>query len=424
MAGGFLDFLAGVPETTPDWLRPFGSMPNTPWQDPTLPFLPSVPLNWGANDTAGGGVSLGNPWGTAGGGVRLTGWGDTLPAEGAKNPTRARAAGEAARAARTGAPVPPTSTSGVVGTGGMSSDPELAPWAELIANTAQAAGVEPYVLGAAIKQESHGNPTVVNSIGATGLLQATPDGRGAGHAQADLQNPAYNLQLAIPDFQDAVRRVDTEGRQYGWNVDDPVERATFIIARAQRYGGDPTGRGPAAYQNPQAPANAPFRQYVRQLMQPAAPLVQGAPAAGGASASPFGGQPYDIKFGFNQAYGRAQFSGSVPQHRGIDIVPQGGGIGTPIWAVRGGTVVYSGYDAAGGHGVIVQEPSGMYNAYFHLNAPGAAVGTPVQLGGPIGQMGQSGSEGFPHLHLEVRRAINGDPPGQLIDPVQYFGLGG
>jgi hypothetical protein len=42
----------------------------------------------------------------------------------------------------------------------------------------------------------------------------------------------------------------------------------------------------------------------------------------------------------------------------------------------------------------------------------------------IGTLGESGTEGSPHLHYEVSKHEGGDPIGDLIDPVPYMNRGG
>jgi cell wall-associated NlpC family hydrolase len=170
------------------------------------------------------------------------------------------------------APPPSSGVGPIPAPGGAPNDARLAAHWPAIQTTAQQAGVDPRILGAAILQESGGDPTVTNPrTWAAGLLQALPEnspagrGRGAGYTAEQLRDPALNLRLAVPDFQQAVQSVETEGRQYGWNVDDPVERAVYIIARAQRYGADASGSGRVAYTQPAAPAHEPFRRYVQQL---------------------------------------------------------------------------------------------------------------------------------------------------------------
>ena len=61
----------------------------------------------------------------------------------------------------------------------------------------------------------------------------------------------------------------------------------------------------------------------------------------------------------------------------------------------------------------------------HLDgaAPGLAAGSPAREGALLGFVGDTGSEGIVHLHLETRRVRDGVdaktlPPGKLVDPSQ------
>jgi murein DD-endopeptidase MepM/ murein hydrolase activator NlpD len=112
-------------------------------------------------------------------------------------------------------------------------------------------------------------------------------------------------------------------------------------------------------------------------------------------------------------------------HRGVDLVPSSGrGIGTEVDAFTPGTVTNIFRDSgAGGLIVYVQDADGLTHAYMHLagTQPGLAVGQHVDRGTPIAMMGESGTEGSPHLHYEVRKnAGSGDPLNQLIDPRPYL----
>ena len=110
-------------------------------------------------------------------------------------------------------------------------------------------------------------------------------------------------------------------------------------------------------------------------------------------------------------------------HRGVDLVPSNGkGIGTEVDAFVPGTVtnVFRDPGGAGGLIVYVQDATGLTHAYMHLLSANVKVGDQVSRGTPIAQMGESGTEGSPHLHYEVRaNASNGDPLDKLIDPRPY-----
>lgn len=154
----------------------------------------------------------------------------------------------------------------------------------------------------------------------------------------------------------------------------------------------------------------------------AAGLAAGPPAPGAVPGP--GARDWVIAFGFAQPYGAAQFSASLPIHRGVDIQLRGqpnGGHGQPYTPFVPGVVVALTSDPFGGNGVILQDARGLYHRYFHnlrvLVRPGQAVDT----GTPLALLGDTGSPGFPHVHYEVSRRINGDPVGELTDPRPFMG---
>src|SRR5262245_3107898 len=133
---------------------------------------------------------------------------------------------------------------------------------------------------------------------------------------------------------------------------------------------------------------------------------------------------WKTSFDFGQTY-TGNYRTGTP-HRGIDLIPSGGqGIGYPVTAFVPGTVTNIFRDPGGAGGLIVytQDKNGLTDAYMHLDstASGLKVGDQVQRGDVIARMGESGTEGAPHLHFEVRKnAATGDPTNQLIDPRPYL----
>ena len=95
-------------------------------------------------------------------------------------------------------------------------------------------------------------------------------------------------------------------------------------------------------------------------------------------------------------------------------------VGTPIYAVTGGTVVNVGtwpgnWWSAGcgggnppancsscGIGITIQHPHGLRHTYCHNSAAHVAEGDTVAPGQHIADSGNSGRSGGPHLHLEFR----------------------
>ncbi|MCW2810181.1 MAG: peptidase family protein [Friedmanniella sp.] len=86
-------------------------------------------------------------------------------------------------------------------------------------------------------------------------------------------------------------------------------------------------------------------------------------------------------------------------HTGLDFRA---GQGTPIRAVKAGTVVYAGNsgDWAGNH-VAVRHADGMTTMYSHMSAMAATSGQVVQAGQVIGYVGQTGRAFGAHLHFEL-----------------------
>jgi len=123
--------------------------------------------------------------------------------------------------------------------------------------------------------------------------------------------------------------------------------------------------------------------------------------------------PYEVGSSFTAFPHAAQISlpESDPAVRaiyyGIDIKMP---IGTPIVAIRSGTVVhieemYDDFDNTVGHEnfVIVEHEDGTFSRYFHLTNQGALVnvGDPVLQLKTIASSGHTGNSTEPHLHFDV-----------------------
>jgi murein DD-endopeptidase MepM/ murein hydrolase activator NlpD len=149
----------------------------------------------------------------------------------------------------------------------------------------------------------------------------------------------------------------------------------------------------------------------------------------GPSAGAGGGgvpDPYAVSFPFGARYSNP-FNPDIPVHRGVDLVVKGaanGGKGHPVTAFEDGEVTYDGYDPNGGNGIIIKGTDGLYHRYFHFDSTDVEMGQQIHRGDVIGRLGESGTEGSPHLHYEVSHRSNGDPQGDLIDPVPYMTAAG
>jgi murein DD-endopeptidase MepM/ murein hydrolase activator NlpD len=85
-------------------------------------------------------------------------------------------------------------------------------------------------------------------------------------------------------------------------------------------------------------------------------------------------------------------------HWGVDLVaPED----SPVKAVGGGTVVFSGFTANGGHTVILQHEGSKLTTYMHNSRIEVKPGDRVQAGDVIAIIGNSGDHSTgPHLHFE------------------------
>ncbi len=175
-----------------------------------------------------------------------------------------------------------------------------------------------------------------------------------------------------------------------------------------------------AYQNQPVAFDAQAAPALAQGLASPAPSAAGTPVR-------VGGQQWQIAFDFDQPYGAAQWAGGPARHRGVDLVIPGrpqGGRGETYTAFAPGRVAAITNDPAGGQGIIVQTDDGLYHRYFHNDRVLVREGQQVNTSTPLGVVGATGTEGFPHLHFEISRRINGDPIGQLIDPRSYVREGG
>lgn len=95
-------------------------------------------------------------------------------------------------------------------------------------------------------------------------------------------------------------------------------------------------------------------------------------------------------------------------HPGIDLPAASG---APVWAARGGWVVFAGASSGGyGNLVRISHGRGVVTWYAHLARVDVSVGQHVEAGTRIGFVGSTGESTGPHLHFEVRlRAAAVDP---------------
>ncbi|SDU77623.1 Peptidase family M23 [Arcanobacterium phocae] len=117
--------------------------------------------------------------------------------------------------------------------------------------------------------------------------------------------------------------------------------------------------------------------------------------------------------------------GSSALHSGVDFA---GALGTPIYAVADGKVVYSGTSprTLGAHVVAIQheiDGTVFTSWYWHSFSAGVHVkeGDDVRLGQHIADVGNSGHSTGPHLHLEIHPgAFSGLEISSAVDPEPFL----
>ena len=94
----------------------------------------------------------------------------------------------------------------------------------------------------------------------------------------------------------------------------------------------------------------------------------------------------------------APLPGATTFHEGIDI---GAPIGTPVYAMSDGVVLYAGPASGFGSEVVLSHRGGVTTVYGHVSRLLVTAGR-VTAGQPIALVGNEGESTGPHLHAEVR----------------------
>jgi len=102
--------------------------------------------------------------------------------------------------------------------------------------------------------------------------------------------------------------------------------------------------------------------------------------------------------------------GVVRMHDGVDIAAR---LGTPVYAMADGVVLYAGPARGFGTQVVLSHHGGITTVYGHVSRVLVRSG-PVKAGQPIALVGNEGESTGPHLHAEVR--IN----DRAVDPIAWL----
>ena len=99
---------------------------------------------------------------------------------------------------------------------------------------------------------------------------------------------------------------------------------------------------------------------------------------------------------------------------GISALP-----GSPVTAVRAGTVVLAGPFEGYGPTVVLYHGDGFYTLYLYLEEIGVVDGRSVAMGQVVGTVGGSDTPEGPHIEFQVRAPVSGGSP-QAQDPLKWL----
>jgi murein DD-endopeptidase MepM/ murein hydrolase activator NlpD len=102
---------------------------------------------------------------------------------------------------------------------------------------------------------------------------------------------------------------------------------------------------------------------------------------------------------------------SSRQHTGVDLAAP---IGTPFYAVAGGTVILARANGGYGYCIMIDHGGGLISVYGHSSSLAVQEGQTVEAGQTIGYVGDTGYSFGPQLHLEIR------VDGKQEDPIEWL----
>jgi septal ring factor EnvC (AmiA/AmiB activator) len=109
-------------------------------------------------------------------------------------------------------------------------------------------------------------------------------------------------------------------------------------------------------------------------------------------------------------------NGTTLRWNGIGIQAR---TGSPVRAVKSGTVVLAGPFEGYGPTVVVSHGGGFYTLYLYLEEIGVSEGREVDAGQVVGTVGGSETPEGPHMEFQIRAPVGGGAP-QAMDPLQWL----
>ncbi|MBW3536133.1 MAG: peptidoglycan DD-metalloendopeptidase family protein, partial [Gemmatimonadetes bacterium] len=126
---------------------------------------------------------------------------------------------------------------------------------------------------------------------------------------------------------------------------------------------------------------------------------------------------WPVEGGLLYRFGRERRpNGTVLRWNGIGIAADPG---TPVRAVREGTVVLAGPFEGYGPTVVLSHGNGFYTLYLYLEDIGVVEGRRVEAGQVVGTVGGTDTPEGPHIEFQVRAPLDGGAP-QAQDPLLWL----
>jgi murein DD-endopeptidase MepM/ murein hydrolase activator NlpD len=157
--------------------------------------------------------------------------------------------------------------------------------------------------------------------------------------------------------------------------------------------------------------DGPSGRAARLEVEPApAPVVPPTPPSSGPAERAF---PVEGRWEFGRS--PANGFGGGRGHQGQDIFAS---CGTPVVASAAGEVIRSRFEGAAGNHVVIARVDGQSDVYMHLRAAAqVSEGQVVEVGQPLGEVGETGRASGCHLHFELWSAPGWYRGGQAVDPL-------
>lgn len=164
---------------------------------------------------------------------------------------------------------------------------------------------------------------------------------------------------------------------------------------------------------------AKYQEWLATSVPPTTKATSPKPTSGGGGTgnNTVGGIKWKVPINYTMVsspfgYRYHPISGKYKMHYGVDLAAPKG---RPIYATRGGTVSYTGYEAGGaGYWVQINHGDGYKSVYMHMTHYIVKTGQNVSQGQVIGYCGSTGGSTGPHLHFGI--SYN----GTYVNPANYI----